>query len=232
MGSLVPPATTRAVTPQRGVPTIPNQDTTNNFPKYLLTEDFKGVGWFPFAARLPPQDCIAERAMKKQTDKLESRSILDEKSTEPAKKPITVLHVDDDPNDTTLFQVACAKADVDFELKNIEDANEVIEYLSGTGQYADRTRHQMPGLVLLDLKMPRATGLDILKWIRSQSILQHLPVIVLSGSELKEDMHEAYAGGANSYLVKPPSFDSLVSMVKNIGEQLPRPQGGASRSCL
>jgi len=137
-----------------------------------------------------------------------------------------------DPNDTTLFQVACAKADVDFELKNIEDANEVIEYLSGMGKYADRTRYQMPGLVLLDLKMPRATGLDILKWIRSHSVLKQLPVIVLSGSELKEDMHEAYAGGANSYLVKPSSFDSLVSMVKNIGAQLPQPHGGASRSCL
>jgi CheY-like chemotaxis protein len=168
---------------------------------------------------------------KQQTDKLETR-VRDEKSAKPAKKPITVLHVDDDPNDTTLFQVACAKADVDFDLKNIEDANEVIAYLSGIGKYADRAQHQMPGLVLLDLKMPRATGLDILKWIRSQSILEHLPVIVLSGSELKEDMHEAYAGGANSYLVKPPSFDSLVSMVKNIGEQLPRSHGGASRSCL
>jgi CheY-like chemotaxis protein len=168
---------------------------------------------------------------KQQTDKLESR-IHDEKSAKPAKKPVTVLHVDDDPNDTTLFQVACAKADVDFELKNIEDANEVIEYLSGIGKYADRTRHQMPGLVLLDLKMPKTTGLDILKWIRSQSVLKHLPVIVLSGSELKEDMHDAYAGGASSYLVKPPSFDSLVSLVKDIGAQLPRPQGGASRSCL
>jgi CheY-like chemotaxis protein len=100
------------------------------------------------------------------------------------------------------------------------------------GKYADRTRYQMPGLVLLDLKMPRATGLDILKWIRSHSVLKQLPVIVLSGSELKEDMHEAYAGGANSYLVKPSSFDSLVSMVKNIGAQLPQPHGGASRSCL
>jgi CheY-like chemotaxis protein len=170
--------------------------------------------------------------MRKQpTDKLESPT-RDKKSAKPAKTPITVLHVDDDPNDTTLFQVACAKADVDFELKNIEDANEVIAYLSGTGKYADRSRYQLPGMVLLDLKMPRATGLDILKWIRSQSVLKHLPVIVLSGSELKEDMHEAYAVGANSYLVKPPSFDSLVSLVKDIGEQLPRSPGGASRSCL
>ena len=69
---------------------------------------------FSFAARLPPQDCIAERAMRKQqTKNLESR-IRKEKSAKPAKKAVTVLHVDDDPNDTTLFQVACAKADVEF----------------------------------------------------------------------------------------------------------------------
>jgi CheY-like chemotaxis protein len=184
------------------------------------------------AARLPPQDCIAERAMKKtETDNINSRS-RDEKEKRPAKKAVTVLHVDDDPNDTTLLKVACAKADVNFELQNVEDATEVIDYLSGTGKYADRTRYQMPGLVLLDLKMPKSTGLDLLKWIRSHSVLKSLPVIVLSGSELQDDISKAYAGGANSYLVKPPNFDSLVNLVKNIGAQLPAHGGGASRSCL
>jgi len=155
---------------------------------------------------------------KQQTNKIESRG---EKSRGSGKKSVTVLHVDDDPNDTTLLQVACAKAAVDFELQNIEDGNEVIDYLSGTGKYADRARYRLPGLVLLDLKMPRAPGLEILKWIRGHSMLKHLPVIVLSGSELQEDMHLAYAGGANSYMVKPHNFDSLVNLVKNIGAQLP-----------
>lgn len=139
---------------------------------------------------------------------------------ETGKKPVTVLHVDDDPNDTTLLQVACAKAAVDFELQNIGDGMEVMDYLSGTGKYADRTRYQFPGLVLLDMKMPRATGLEILKWIRSQSNSKHLPVIVLSGSELQEDMREAFKIGANSYLVKPPNFNSLVNMVKDIGARV------------
>jgi CheY-like chemotaxis protein len=83
--------------------------------------------------------------------------------------------------------------------------------------------------------MPKATGLEILKWIRNHSVVKHLPVIVLSGSELQEDMQQAYAVGANSYLVKPPSFDSLVKLVKNIGAQLPmapKLHGGASRSCI
>jgi CheY-like chemotaxis protein len=206
----------------------------NNFLKYILTQGFKGVGLLSFAARLPPQDCIAERAMKKQeTNKLAGPSRAEK--PHPAKEPLTVLHVDDDPNDTTLLRVACAKADVDFELQNIEDANEVIDYLSGAGKYADRTRYRMPGLVLLDMKMPRATGLEVLKWIRSHSLLKHLPVIVLSGSELQEDKHLASAAGANSYLVKPPSFESLVDLVKHIGAQLPAlpaTHGGASRSCL
>ena len=162
---------------------------------------------------------------KTEKKKIESRA-QDEK---PGKsKPVTVLHVDDDPNDTTLLQVACARADVGFELQNIGDCMEVMDYLSGVGKYADRTRYQFPGLVLLDLKMPRATGLEVLKWIRSHSITKHLPVIVLSGSELQEDMNQAYEGGANSYLVKPPNFSSLVSMVKDIGAQLPAlPRGGA-----
>jgi len=167
----------------------------------------------------------------KKLNKTERRA-QDQKSTEPSRKPVTVLHVDDDPNDTTLLRVACAKADVGFELQNIGDCTEVMDYLNGTGKYADRTRYQFPGLVLLDMKMPRATGLEILKWIRNHSLSKHLPVIVLSGSELQEDMHQAYEGGANSYLVKPPNFNSLVSMVKDIGAQLPGlPKGGASRSC-
>lgn len=144
-----------------------------------------------------------------------------EKSGHPTRKPVTVLHVDDDPNDTTLLQVACAKAAVDFELKNIGDGPEVIEYLSGSGKYSDRTRYTIPDLVLLDLKMPRATGWDILSWIRNDAQLKNLPVIVLSGSEVQEDRARAYRVGANSYLVKPPSFSSLVSMVKEIGMQLP-----------
>jgi DNA-binding response OmpR family regulator len=165
---------------------------------------------------------------KPEKIKPESR-IRDEKPNKS--KPVTVLHVDDDPNDTTLLQVACAKADVGFELRNIGDSAEAMDYLNGTGKFADRTLYRFPGLVLLDLKMPRTTGLDILKWIRSHSALKQLPVIVLSGSELEEDIVRAYEGGASSYLVKPPNFSSLVNMVKDIGEHLPGlPKGGASRS--
>jgi DNA-binding response OmpR family regulator len=159
--------------------------------------------------------------MKKSEQSSKADHSNEKQSGRPARKPVTVLHVDDDPNDTALLQVACARAAVDFHLQNIGDGTEVIDYLSGVGKYADRTLYQIPGLVLLDLKMPRATGWEILSWIRAHAALKHLPVIVLSGSELHEDKVRAFEVGANSYLVKPPNFSSLVSMVKDIGAQLP-----------
>src|ERR1051326_744762 len=117
--------------------------------------------------------------------------------------PITVLHVDDDSNDTVLLQAAAHKAGVHFNLINVSDGEQAMAYLSGLGQYADRFRFPLPSLILLDLKMPRLTGFEILKWIRTHRTLGELPVLVLSGSQLQDDMRQAYAGGANSYLVKP-----------------------------
>jgi CheY-like chemotaxis protein len=130
--------------------------------------------------------------------------------------PITVLHIDDDPNDTELLRVATRRAEVPFVLHNVEDADQAVAYLSGKGIYADRLRYQPPSLILLDLKMPRATGFDILKWIRAHPDWSRVPVVVLSGSELQEDVRQAYAFGANSYLVKPLGFEALVSLVKSI----------------
>ena len=124
----------------------------------------------------------------------------------------TVLHVDDDPNDTALLQAASRKAKLDFELHNVEDGEQAIAYLDE----AERTGVRIPSLILLYLKMPRATGVEILRWIRRHPRLKGLPVIVLSGSELQEDIRNAYAEGANSYLVKPLGFEALVDMVRNL----------------
>ena len=129
---------------------------------------------------------------------------------------ITVLHVDDDPNDTALLQAASRKANVDFKLRNVQDGEEAIAYMSGVAAYADRSEYGMPSLVLLDLKMPRANGFEILRWIRQHTTLHRIPVVVLSGSELQEDIRTAYAEGADSYLVKPLGFDALVEVIKNL----------------
>jgi len=128
----------------------------------------------------------------------------------------TVLHVDDDPNDTALLEAARRKAGVKFRLENVGDGDQAIAYLSGLGKYADRANHPWPTLILMDLKMPRATGFEILRWIRNYPACKNLPVVVLSGSELQEDMRKAYLIGANSYLVKPLGFEALVELVKNI----------------
>jgi CheY-like chemotaxis protein len=129
---------------------------------------------------------------------------------------ITVLHIDDDPNDTALVQAAARKAGVRFKLHNVEDGEQAIAYLSGLGIYDERRRFPLPSLILLDLKMPRATGFEVLKWIRKHPELGNIPVIILSGSELQDDIQQGYQVGANSYLVKPLGFEALVGLIKNI----------------
>ncbi len=129
---------------------------------------------------------------------------------------ITVLHIDDDPNDTELLKAAARRANIDCVLRNVEDGEQAIAYLSGAGEFANRSHYSMPSLILLDLKMPRATGLEVLKWIRANRNLEAIPVVILSGSELQDDIQQAYEIGANSYLIKPLGFEALVSMVRNI----------------
>jgi CheY-like chemotaxis protein len=127
-----------------------------------------------------------------------------------------VLHVDDDPSDSVLMQQACRKAQVSFVLHSVRDGEMAIEYLSGTGAYADREKHPFPALVLLDLKMPRKTGFDVLIWMREQPTCKILPVIIFTASNQEEDIKRAYECGANSYLVKPVGIHTLIEMVKMV----------------
>lgn len=128
----------------------------------------------------------------------------------------TVLHIDDDPNDAELLRAATLKAGVPFLLLNVDNGDQAIAYLSGVDRFADRSRYPLPALILLDLKMPCANGFEVLNWIRSHCKLHQVPVVVLSGSELQDDIRQAYAGGANSYFVKPIGFAALVNLVRNI----------------
>ena len=129
---------------------------------------------------------------------------------------MTVLHIDDDRNDTELFRAAARKADVQFAIHNVTDGEQAMAYLNGRGIYADRHLYPFPVLILLDLKMPRATGFEVLQWIRNHPEAGNLPVVIFSGSELQDDIQHAYADGADSYLVKPMGFNQLVNLVKNI----------------
>jgi CheY-like chemotaxis protein len=128
----------------------------------------------------------------------------------------TILHVDDDSNDVLLLQHACRKAGMSFDVQGVLDGEQAIAYLRGTDKFADREHYPMPRLILLDLKMPRLSGFEVLDWMRREDNLKRMPVVVLSSSNHDADIKRAYDLGANSYLVKPVGFDGLVELVKAV----------------
>ncbi|MGI8965623.1 MAG: response regulator, partial [Limisphaerales bacterium] len=97
--------------------------------------------------------------------------------------PNIILHVDDDPNDVFLIGRAFLKANVSSALEVVNDGEQALAYLSGEAEYSDRARHPLPSLVLLDLKLPRKPGMEVLAWIRSHPELKRLPVVVLTSSK-------------------------------------------------
>ena len=125
---------------------------------------------------------------------------------------LVILLVEDDPNDVILMQRAIMKGKVLNPLQVISDGEQAIHYLRGKGIYADRNKFPLPVLILLDLKLPRKDGFEVLKWIKSRSELTSIPVVILTSSERSEDIQEAYDLGANSYLVKPVDAEDMVKL--------------------
>ena len=131
--------------------------------------------------------------------------------------PFPVLLVEDDTNDVLLIQRAFRQAGLSAPLR-VADGEEAVAYLGCGEPYADRARHPRPALVLLDLKLPRRGGLEVLEWLRAQpAAVSRVPVVVLTSSKESGDIERAYELGANSYLVKPVRFDALLDMVKSLG---------------
>ena len=129
----------------------------------------------------------------------------------------TILLAEDDPNDVILFQRAMERASLSADsLKVVRDGEKAISYLSGQGIYADRDLYPLPALLLLDLKMPRKSGPEVLSWLRKQPQLRYLIVVFLTSSDSAEDVRLAYEAGANSYLVKPVEFTEMVELIKNV----------------
>lgn len=126
----------------------------------------------------------------------------------------TILLVEDNPDDVELIAYAFEKLAIANPLVTMGDGDAAVDYLGGTGAYEDRLRHPLPSLILLDLKLPRRSGLEVLRFLRGQDATRHTPVVVLTSSSHREDIRGAYDGGANSYLVKPVSHDSLIVMVR------------------
>ncbi|MFB2918752.1 MULTISPECIES: response regulator [Aerosakkonema] len=129
----------------------------------------------------------------------------------------TILLVEDNPADVLLMKRAFRKEDLsDISLQVVEDGDAAVLYLSGEGEYCDRERYPIPALILLDLKLPRRSGHEVLAWLRQQPQLKRLPVIILTSSKETIDVNQAYDLGVNSYLVKPPGFGALGEMLKTI----------------
>jgi len=125
-----------------------------------------------------------------------------------------ILLAEDDSNDVLLIQRAFQKAGLRNILKVARDGEQAINYLSGKGIYSNREQYPLPFLLLLDLKMPGTDGFEVLEWLRNEPQLKRLLVVVLTSSNLQSDVDRAYELGANSYLVKPVSFDEMVHLIQ------------------
>ena len=127
-----------------------------------------------------------------------------------------ILLVEDDEADILLLRRAFRNARIANPLIEVRDGQAAIQYLSGEGDYTDRTLYPIPFLILLDLRLPKLSGFEVIAWLRDQPQLAHLIVVVLTASDHVSDVSKARELGANSYLVKPGNFEELVQMVKRI----------------
>jgi CheY-like chemotaxis protein len=128
-----------------------------------------------------------------------------------------ILLVEDNPSDVGLTQRALAKSHIANELVVAEDGQEALDYLFGAGAHAGRDVTELPALVLLDLKLPRVDGLQVLRAIRAHDLTSRLPVVILTTSKEEQDVAQSYDLGANSYIRKPVDFTQFVQAVENLG---------------
>lgn len=127
-----------------------------------------------------------------------------------------ILYVEDEETDVFLMRIAFKKARIEVPLKTVSDGEGAIAYLRGAGAFADREAHPVPGLVLLDLNIPRLEGLKVLEWIRQQPELASLPVVIYTSSEQPQDLADAQRLGADDYLVKPASIEKIADIATNL----------------
>ena len=132
-------------------------------------------------------------------------------------KVITILLADDDPDDRQLTRDAFAENRLANVLNTVDDGEELLEYLQRRGRYADKRDEPLPGLILLDLNMPRKDGREALKEIKADATLRRIPIVVLTTSKAEEDILRTYDLGVNSYITKPVTFKSLVELIKVLG---------------
>ena len=129
----------------------------------------------------------------------------------------TILLVEDNPDDEEFTLRALRRAKVTNPVEVVRDGGEALDWFTGTGAHAGRDTSQLPAVVLLDLNLPKVSGLDVLKRIRSDEATRHVPVVVLTSSSEDEDILGSYASGANSYVRKPVGFAEFATAVGQLG---------------
>jgi CheY-like chemotaxis protein len=131
---------------------------------------------------------------------------------------VTILMADDDVDDRDLTRDAMRKNQLEGELRWVEDGEELLDYLNHRGRYSDPSVSPRPGIILLDLNMPRMDGREALREIKAHPELRRIPVIVLSTSSADEDVLRSYELGANCFITKPGTYDKLVDVIRVLGE--------------
>ena len=129
---------------------------------------------------------------------------------------ITVLLVEDDLNDIFLVKRAFRMARLENPLQVVTDGEEAMHYLQGQGRFTDRAAHPLPRLIVMDIKMPRMTGFDVLQALKRDGPLRRIPVVIVSSSNRVEDINRAYELGANAYMVKPMDFRAVEHLFESI----------------
>ena len=130
--------------------------------------------------------------------------------------PITILMADDDADDRRLTQEAFEEGRLINDVRFVENGEQLLEYLRKEGAYAPPAEAPRPGLILLDLNMPRKDGRTVLKELKTDPELRQIPVVVLTTSKADEDIYKSYDLGVNSYIVKPVTFEALVDILQTL----------------
>ena len=131
--------------------------------------------------------------------------------------PLEVLLIEDNPQDAELAIRALKELNLADHLIHLTDGQAALDFLFGTGDYEGRDVNQLPKVILLDLKLPKVDGIEVLREIRADERMKYIPVVVLTSSREDRDIREVYRLGANSYVVKPMNFQSYLDVIGNMG---------------
>jgi CheY-like chemotaxis protein len=134
------------------------------------------------------------------------------------KKPVIIVMADDDDDDFMLTEKALKKSKLLNTLYRVQDGEELIEFLTHKGKYTDASTSPRPGVILLDLNMPKKDGREALKEIKNNPDLKDIPVVVFTTSKAEEDIYRSYKLGVNSFITKPVTFEGLIDVMSSLGK--------------